>query len=160
MTIRQYHSKANSAKRRERKIEIEKKIKLLGYEPENVAESKLARNKAVIIIKGNFGVALTTPPKIIPRHKVWQRLGKLAAENGGKFPIVLRKNQIIDVACGRYAGRWRITSIKNNAGYIGIDMIPPIYASGAKNRLKVNVNLNTLVRDGMSIKSGCLTGAC
>lgn len=160
VTIRQYHSKANSAKRRERKIEIEKKIKLLGYEPENVAESKLARNKAVIIIKGNFGVALTTPPKIIPRHKVWQRLGKLAAENGGKFPIVLRKNQIIDVACGRYAGRWRITSIKNNAGYIGIDMIPPIYASGAKNRLKVNVNLNTLVRDGMSIKSGCLTGAC
>lgn len=156
--IRQYTLSDEPGKRRKRKNVAEKKSKLLGYEPENAAKSKLARNKAVIIIKGNFGVALTNPPEIIPHHKVWQRMCKLAEANGGKFPRVLRKNQLIEVPAGRYAGLWRITSVKNNAKFIAIDMIPPIYASGAKNRIKVNVNLNTLIRDGMQIKSGGLTG--
>lgn len=156
--IRQYTSSKEPGKRRERENVTEKKSKLLGCEPENAAKSKLARNKAVIVIKGNFGVALTNPPQIIPHHKVWQRMCKLAETNGGKFPRVLRKNQIIEVPAGRYAGLWRITSVKNKAKYIGIDMIPPIYASGAENKIKANVNLNTLIRDGMQIKSGGLTG--
>ena len=115
-----------------------------------VAETRAARNKAVIIIKGNFGVALANPPQIIPHHNVWQRLSELAEKNGGRFPKILRRNQIIEIPSGRYKGIWRITSIKNNSNYIGVDMIHPIYAR-IKEKSKINVNLNTIIKDGMKI---------
>ena len=157
VTIRQYGAGKGESRRSIKKV-YEPKLKLLGYESKNTAKSKLARNKAVIIIKGNFGVALANPPQIIPHHNVWQRLSELAEKNGGRFPKILRRNQIIEIPSGRYKGIWRITSIKNNSNYIGVDMIHPIYAR-IKEKSKINVNLNTIIKDGMKIIDTRLIGA-
>ena len=154
--IRQYKP-GEDGRRRNREEANENKLRLLGYESKNPAKSKLSRNKAVIIIKGNFGVALTNPPQIIPHHNVWQRLQKLAENNGGRFPKILRRNQMVEIPSGRYKGTWRIKSIKNTARYISVDMIPPIYVGGVKE--KTNVILKTLIKDGMKIINTSLTGA-
>src|SRR5690606_29622694 len=54
------HKPREGAGKRGLKIESKKPNRLLGYKPKS--ESKLNRQKSVLIIEENFGVALSTPP--------------------------------------------------------------------------------------------------
>ena len=145
---------------RPEKIAQEKNIKLLGLSP-NGGNGKLKKNKGVLVIPDNFGVALDPQPTIIPFHKVWTRLQELKTANGGKWPRVLRNGQIISVPGGKnFQGTWRVFSAKNNAGGLALDIGSPDVVR-LKNKTeghKINVALATLIKDGMQINKTPLTG--
>ncbi len=146
--IRQYTTNDKGDSRRKRKTPDEGKGKLLGFAPTNATTSKLTRNKSVIIINRNYGVALTNPPQVIPFHKVWQRLQEIAKTNDGKMPEVLRRNQVIEVPQGIYKGIWRIASVKNGGK---LDLLPVIYIQSKEKNAKREVRISTLLKDGMKI---------
>jgi hypothetical protein len=77
------------------------------------------------VISDNFGIALQPEPTVIPYHNVWKRLDELKQKNGGKMPDVLRLGQVIEISEGRYKGKWRIHSVKDNQSGIAIDMAWP-----------------------------------
>src|SRR5205807_2073350 len=105
---------------RPEKIAQEKSVKLLGLSP-NGGNGKLKKNKGVLVIPDNFGVALDPQPAIIPFHKVWTRLQEIKTANSGKWPRVLRNGQIISVSGGKnFQGTWRVFSAKNNAGGLAL----------------------------------------
>ena len=141
---------------RPEKIAEEKPGKLLGLNPRD-GQSKLGKNKGVLVIPDNFGVALTKPePTIIPFHKVWPRLSELKASNGGKVPPLIRSGALIDVSKGTHKGAWRIFSIKNNANGAA-------FALGHRDaisydRSKQNVLIRQLLKDGMQLLKPGLTG--
>jgi hypothetical protein len=91
---------------------------------------------------------------------------RVIAENYGvKWPRALRNGMVIEVASGRHLGRWRVRSVKDSQNGVSLDMsavdslekdIP-----GKKNdRLKREVRLATLIKDGLTIaKKGVLAAA-
>jgi hypothetical protein len=100
----------------------------------------------------------TLPPLerfvIIPHERVWKRIDELKARNGGKKPAIWRNGQVIDLAKGSRAGRWRIFSIKNNSSGLALDL-------GAPDAIRpdwINVLLKSLFRDGAGPGSETLTG--
>jgi CRISPR-associated endonuclease Csn1 len=135
---------------RPEKISEEKPAKLLGLNPTN-ENGKLAKNKGVLIIPDNFGVALDPQPTVIPFHKVWTRLQELKKANGGKMPRVLRNGQLIRVKDGTYKGVWRVFSAKNNATGMALDIGSPDIVR-LKNKTeghKINVLLSSLIKGGL-----------
>lgn len=127
-------------------------LKLLGYKCDGY--SKLQQQKGVRMISENFGVALCEPePEIIPWHKVYPRLQKIAVRIG-KWPVVLRNGMVIHVPEGTYAGVWRVFSIKNNAKGLALDIG---YLDGIKPN-KRNTLLKTFINNGLKIISTTLTG--
>jgi len=127
--------------------------KLVGYKAKG---SKLAVQKGVRVINQNFGVALTNPPQIITWHKVFPELKEIEQKTG-KWPQVLRNGMLILVPNGNYSEVskvWKIFSVKNEARYPALDMGLP----DALKPLKRGVNLNSLIRDGLSIVDNDLTG--
>lgn len=84
--------------------------KLLGSTPSG-GRGKLQSQKAVRVIDDNFGVAIldhiSSPSGkfiLIPWHKVWARIHKglngepsLIERNGGKFPTIIRKGDLISI---------------------------------------------------------------
>jgi len=85
--------------------------KLVGLKP-----GKLAKNKSVLVIADNYGVAIDPSPLIIPFHKVSQRLQKLREKNDGKMPRVLRNGMLIRISnIPGKEGVWRIFSAKGPA---------------------------------------------
>jgi CRISPR-associated endonuclease Csn1 len=126
---------------------IKKTTKLLGLNPLN-GMGKLAKNKGVLVIPDNFGVALDPQPKVIPFHKVWTRLQELKKANGGKMPRVLRNGQLIRVPRGSRAGIWKVMSTKDTEAYgLALDLALP-------DRVKLdrgNAPIQTLIQDGLEI---------
>ncbi len=155
--IRQYAPATDKKSRRRKKTEKINKSKLLGFSPKNPLTSKLSRKKSVIIINRNYGIALANPPVVIPFHNVWQRMQELAKSNGGKFPNVLRRNQLVEVQTGRYKGIWRISIIADKAKFISVNLLPPIYGNNSKKE-KDSVRLSTLIKDGIKILKERPTG--
>ncbi len=154
-TLRQRIRAADGS--RPEKIAEEKVAKLLGWEPSS-GEGKLKANKGVLVIPDNFGIAMTNPePIIIPFHKVWPRLAKLKETNGGKFPVVLRIGQIIQVPRGRYQGIWRVFSAKAS---MTLDLGTPdkVRLESKAEGQKREVQLKTLIKDGMILSKTPLTG--
>jgi hypothetical protein len=137
----------------------EKIVKLLGLQP-NGGTGKLERNMAALVIPDNYGLALDPEPVIIPFHKVWPRIDELRKRCGGKNPRVLRNGMLIALPKGKFAGIWRIFSVKNNATGIALDIGRPDVVR-LRNKVeghKINVRLATLLRDGMHRKRPTLTG--
>jgi len=138
------------------KVTEEKPAKLLGLK-----DGKLAKNKGVLVIPDNFGVALDPQPTVIPFHKVWPRLQELKKANGNKLPRVLRNGQIIRVSGGKnFKGVWKVFSAKNNATGMALDIGSPDVVR-LKNKTeghKINVRLATLITDGLEIIKTPLTG--
>lgn len=133
----------------------EKTTKLLGLEA-----GKLQTNKGVLVIPDNFGIALDPEPAIIPFHKVWTRILKIAQESSGKLPRVLRNGQIIQIKEGNFKGTWKVFSSKNNASGMALDIGHPDVVR-LKNKTeghKINVRLATLLKSGMTIPKTPLTG--
>lgn len=128
--------------------------KLLGGKP----TGKLSRIKGALIVNQNFGVTLTDPPIMLPHAGVWQKLQEIRA-TAEKPVAILRRGEIIDVPQGRYAGRWRIRSIKNNANHgIAIDMTPVDTVATSSKMAKINVLLKSLIASEMRLLSTSLTG--
>ena len=127
--------------------------KLLGLSPAG-GEGKLAIQKGVRVINMNFGVALTSPPQIITWHAVMQKLKAIARRHDGRFPDVLRNGMVIHVPEGHYFGVWKVFSIKNNAAGLAVDMgfVDSIHPH------RINVRLNSLLDQGMTIVSTTLGG--
>jgi hypothetical protein len=134
---------------------VEKVTKLLGIEPQG--DSKLQALKGALVIPDNFGVALDPQPGIIPFHKVWTRLQERKKTNGGKMPRVLRNGQLISVPSGRYKGVWRVFSAKAT---LTLDLGAPdiVRLESRGDRQKREVQLKTLLKDGMTVLTTPLTG--
>jgi hypothetical protein len=134
----------------------EKPAKLLGLRPAN-GSGKLSKNKGVLVIPDNFGVALDPRPTVIPFHKVWSRLQELKSANGGKSPRILRTGQIIQVPKGRYQGVWRVFSAKAS---LTLDLGAPdkVRLENKGEGQKREVQIKTLLKDGMAFLKTPLTG--
>ncbi|MCO5053312.1 MAG: hypothetical protein M9920_13545 [Verrucomicrobiae bacterium] len=130
----------------------EKVGKLLGLEP-----GKLSVNKGVLVLPDNFGIALEPQPTIVPFHKVWMRLKALRKANNGKMPRVLRNGQIIQVPTGRYKGIWRLFSAKAT---LTLDLGTPdkVRLESKGDGQKREVQIKTLIKDGMLVRKTPLTG--
>lgn len=131
---------------------VERASKLIGLE-----SGKLQKLKGALIVGENFGIALDPQPTILPFHKVWPRLMELKAKNGGKMPRVLRNGQLIHVPTGRYKGTWRVFSTKAT---MTVDLGAPdkVRLESKGPDQKREVQLRTLLRDGMTILNTPLTG--
>jgi hypothetical protein len=134
----------------------EKPAKLLGLSPVN-GNGKLSKNKGVLVIPDNFGIALDPQPFVIPFHKVWSRLQELKRANGGKLPRLLRTGQIIQVPKGRYQGFWRVFSAKAS---LTLDLGAPdkVRLENKGEGQKREVQIKTLLKDGMTPLRTPLTG--
>lgn len=141
---------------RPEKTAEEKKTKLLGLNPAN-GTGKLIKNKGVLIIPDNFGVALEPQLTVIPFHKVWARLQELKKANGGKLPHILRSGQIIQIPTGRYKGIWRVFSSKAT---LTLDLGSPdkVRLESKGEGQKREVQIKTLIKDGMILAKMPLTG--
>ena len=134
--------------------EVAKK-KLIGLAP-----GKLSALKAVKVISENYGIALDPVPEVIPFHKVWHQLKELKLKNAGKTARVLRNGQIINIPTGRYQGVWRIFSCKANSKALCVDIGKPdvVRYNGPSEGMRINVNLGTLIKDGLTVQDCKLTG--
>jgi len=135
---------------------VERASKLLGLSPTN-GNGKLKKNKGVLVIPENFGVALDPQPTIIPFHKVWPRIQEIKATNGGKMPRLVRNGQIIQVPKGRYQGFWRVFSAKAS---LTLDLGYPdkVRLESKGDGQKREVRVKTLLREGMVPLRTPLTG--
>ncbi|MGN0848027.1 MAG: type II CRISPR RNA-guided endonuclease Cas9 [Kiritimatiellia bacterium] len=118
---------------------------------------KLKDIKGVLLPDVNFGVALTNPPQVIRYHKVWGTLGKIGQ---GRIPPVIRRGGLIRVAQGNYSGVWRVASVKDADQSISLDLLDPS-ATKVANKVsyaKINVRLQTLVKNGLQIIKPSYTG--
>jgi CRISPR-associated endonuclease Csn1 len=145
---------------RSTKTSTEKVGKLLGIAPIG-GGGKLKKNKGALVIPDNFGLALDPTPTIIPYHKVWDRLQELKLNNHGKPVRVIKNGSIIKVAGGKtYKGIWKVFSAKNNATGMALDIGSPDVVR-LKNKTeghKINVLLNSLIKDGLEVAKPSLTG--
>jgi CRISPR-associated endonuclease Csn1 len=132
---------------------IEKATKLLGLNPTN-GNGKLAKNKGVLIIPDNFGVALDPQPTVIPFHKVWTRLQELKKANGNKLPRILRNGQLIQFTENEKIEVWKVFSIKNTARGIMLDIGRPDEVSNSRN----NNRLTSFLKNGLKILPRKYTG--
>jgi CRISPR-associated endonuclease Csn1 len=109
VVIRQRISKVENGKRViERKEQKEKAGKLIGLKP-----GKLHKNKSVLVIAENYGMALDPQPCIIPHHKVTQRIRHIRQQNRGILPRVLRNGMLVKIRnIADKEGFWRIFSVK------------------------------------------------
>ena len=141
---------------RSNKTTEEKPGKLLGLKPQT-GTGKLAKNKGVLVIPDNFGIALTKPqPTIIPFHKVWNRLQILPKDESGKKPAVIRAGALVEVSKGTHKGSWRIFSIKNNANGVAVSLgsRDGVHSDNSKQ----NVLVRQLLKDGAAFPPKSLTG--
>lgn len=140
--------------------------KVVGLSPQG-GPGKLRAQNGVRVITDNFGIALLDhAPEgeerftVIPWHKVWHRLEKIAERNGGKPPRILRNGMLIHVPRGGFSGTWLVFSAKNNASGVALDIGWPDVVR-LKNKTpghKINVLLKSLERDGLEILRPSLTG--
>lgn len=143
---------------RKPKETTERVDKLIGPNP--TGAGKLARIKGALVIPDNYGIALDPQPLVIPFHKVWTRLAELKQKNGGKPPRVLRNGQLIHIPRGRYAGVWRIFSIKNNTSGMALDIGRPdvVKLQNKTEGHRINVLLASVIRDGLEPLTANLAG--
>jgi len=131
---------------------VERTSKLIGLEA-----GKLESLKGALVVGENFGVALDPEPRIIPFHKVWSRLEERKKANGGRMPRVLRNGQLIRVSQGRYQGVWRVFSVKASLT-LDLGMPDVVRLENKGDRQRREVQLKTLLKDGMTILNTPLTG--
>lgn len=126
----------------------EKPSLLLGYG----YEGKLSSVKGVRIVSENWGAVLDPTPKVIPYVKVFPQLRAAWLANGRKPIRILRNGIIIHVANGRFKGVWRIASIKDTPGGILLDILAcdRVSTQNKVSDCKINVRLDTLLRDGLT----------
>lgn len=160
--IRQRSTTVENGKRVfEWKEQTERAGKLIGLKP-----GKLHKNKAVLVIAENYGLALCETPQIIPHHKVPERINALRSLNGSRRPTILRKGMLILIHSNPpqnhqdYTGVWRIESCKDNKAGAAIDIVRPAYVKPI-NKVEwsgMNKNIGPFIKAGLEILDLPLTG--
>ena len=158
LKLRQRAPRDHQGNRPEPKLTREPLAKAFG-----LTGGKLAALKGVRVVTDNFGVAIlddvALPPEerflVVPHHRVWRTLGELNQRNGGKAPWLLRNGQIIELHGGKRPGRWRVSSIKNNASGLALDLAPV----DATKPNWINVLLKSVLRDQASAKKTNICGS-
>ena len=160
-TLRQ-QMRGPDGKKQPAKFSEEKAAKLMG-----LTKGKLSDLKGALVIGDNFGLAILdhAPEEndrlvVIPWHKVWNRIAALKLKNGGKNPRVLRNGMLVNMPRGKFSGAWKIFSIKNNTSGIALDLgrADVVRLQNKTDGHKINVLLNSLLRDGLEILESSLTG--
>lgn len=130
---------------------------VFGLEPEG-GQGKLKAIKGVLVRSGNFGVALSPTPTVIPVFKVWKTLGGM--KDGKRLPAIVRNGCLISVPKGTYQGVWRVKSVKNNQSGIALDLVVPqaIAPVNKSATSRINAKLSTMIRDGLKILEPRYTG--
>ncbi len=138
--------------KREVKFTTERDEKLLGTAP-NCAEGKLASIQGALKVEDNFGVALDPDIRVITHQRVWEQLRELKRQNNGHSVRVIRNGDLIEVETGKYAGQWRVISIKDaQAGYfLDIGEADVVKARNKVDESKINVRLTTLLKHGLCV---------
>ena len=134
--------------------------KAFGLNPSGVS-GKLKAIKGVLLPDGNYGVALVKDNPVVIRHqRVWGALADLKEKNGGRMPEILRRNDLIKVETGGYAGIWRVASVKDNKDGLALDIIVPfaVKPKSGVSFAKINVNLKTLMVNRLKVLKTCYTG--
>ena len=126
------------------------KTKLMGLKP-----GKLSSLKAVKVVSDNYGLALDPVPQIIPFAQVWKRLAELRAAHDGKPVRVLRKGSLIRIASGKFAGAYKVFSLKKNHNGLSLDIGPrdvprPLNKMTARGHFN-NALLASLIKGGLEI---------
>ena len=139
------------------KIKTVQRSAVFGLEPEG-GRGKLKAIKGVLVRSGNFGVALSPTPTVIPVFKVWKTLGKM--KNGQRLPAIVRNGCLISVPKGTYQGVWRVKSVKNNQSGVALDLVVPqaIAPVNKSATSRINAKLSTMIRDGLKILEPRYTG--
>ncbi|MGD9781021.1 MAG: type II CRISPR RNA-guided endonuclease Cas9 [Kiritimatiellia bacterium] len=130
--------------------DIVPKEKLIGFQ-----HGKLSTQKAVKVVSDNFGLALDPEPQIIPFSQVWRQLAELRAANDGKPVRILRKGSLIRISQGKFAGEYKVFSIKKNHNGLSLD-IGPRDAPRPLNKMTahghyINTLLSSLMKGGLEI---------
>lgn len=76
---------------------------------------KLSQQKSVLVIHGNYGIALDPKPTIIRHCMVYRQIEKLKQKNDNKPIRILRAGQLIRISKHKNAKKnriWKITSVK------------------------------------------------
>ena len=134
------------------KVKSERKTKLLGFNP-GKKDSKLKALKGTLVVEANYGVTLDPRPQVITYFQVWKQIKELQRQNGGRHVRILRNGDMISVKDGKYAGLWRIHSIKNANFGIALD-IASLDTVKAKNKTegsRMNVRLKSLLEGELQI---------
>lgn len=129
--------------------------KLIGLKP-----GKLYKNKAVLVISDNYGIALEPSPAIIPFHDVPKRIAKIIEQNENQHPQILRKGMIIKISYwpGK-EGTWRIFSCKAPA-HIDLARTDVVTMESKGERFWRQVSVNSLIKKGsLEIINCSLTGS-
>ena len=97
---------------------------------------------------------------VIPFHQVPKRLKDLRVLNNGRHPLIIRKGHLINVAHGRFEGRWRVHSIKNKVKGIYFDIGHPdvVRLQSGTNGHKLDVLLSSLDSGSLSVMPRSLIG--
>jgi len=133
--------------------------KAFGLQPKK-GVGKLYSLKGVLLPDVNYGVAVTDKPAFVRHQNVWNELGNLKQQNGGKMPMIIRRGGLIEVADGSFSGVWRVASVKDNTSGIALDIVRP-YAVKVQNKVdfaKINVRLESLIKAGVKVLEVSYTG--
>ena len=110
VTLSQTASSINKEGTRDKKKKEKKERagKLIGLQ-----DGKLSKNKSVLILNANYGLALDPQPAIIPFHNVPTRINQLCEDNDGEMPRILRNGMLIRISNWEgKEGIWKIFSTK------------------------------------------------
>jgi CRISPR-associated endonuclease Csn1 len=119
-------------------------------------DGKLKKNKSVLIIKENYGLALDPLPQIIPFHNVPKRLAEIKEANGGENPRILRNGMLIRIQSGPNQGIWKVFSAMGN---LKIKIAPASYPSWDEKRpLAKKLAIGPILKAGLEILDSPLTG--
>jgi hypothetical protein len=140
------------------KVSEEARGKIVGTEPLNQA-GKLQAQKGARVIQDNFAVAVLDVGKgadkfmIVPWHKVWHQLQRLASVNGGKWPQVIRKGDVLELEEEGERMRYRIFGAGQRARGLYFD-------AAAVDELERSVELypTTLLRGNFRLVKTTLSG--
>lgn len=129
----------------------EKAGKLIGLHT-----GKLSKNKAVLIIKDNFGMCVAPELCIIPHHDVPVRLAKLRKANNNEPLKIIRNGMIIRIASGVNTGDWRVFSAMGNMMLKVAALDYPSYDESRP--LAKKSSIKPLIKAGLEIVNCSLTG--
>ncbi|WP_309387334.1 type II CRISPR RNA-guided endonuclease Cas9 [Cerasicoccus frondis] len=147
-------------KKRQRSTKTEKKSKLLGLNPQN-GKGKLAKLKGSLIVEENYGILLDPEPSMLTYMNVWQNIQEHTQKNGISNPRILRIGDIIHVSSGRFAGTWKVRSIKDDRKQgLVLDLTYPdiIQVKSKGYGIKRQVKVASLLKENLSIAQTSYTG--
>lgn len=127
------------------------KSKLMGLQ-----SPKMRSNSAALTITSNYGVIISPTIEIIRHASIYKTLKRIREQYNAPLQI-LRTGMIISLAAHKNPernGKWRISSVKENANGPALDLQSvesAISASSTAPQNWINASLNTIINSGLII---------